>query len=488
MTTMRRGSTCAVFLCLTGGGAMAQCDIVLGSATNNPTSATSTNIASADLNGDGRPDLVVGGGGGSRSVSVLYGTGSGSFSAPLLLAAPAQLEAVQIGDLNGDGAPDIVAGGFGSPSSISAYRNNGNGTFGSASPVMVGGNALSFSLVELNGDGRLDIAAAVGSDLAVLLGNGDGTFQPAMLTPLGGSGVWVAAGDVNGDGRADIVVSHSFAPAMLSLFRGNGDGTFGMPQSLMLPGIGSNVAVGDVNGDGLDDVVVASHQVSSIVVMVTKPSGELAAPVQYPAEPVLRSIALGDLDGDGRLDAAATSPDEDLLTILPGFGDGTFGEAMTTSGIGSPGAVWVGDVNLDALPDVLIAHLAGGIRVRRNQGGWAGIVEQPQDVMVDAGSSAVMSVDASNALTHRWRRNGALLVDGAEFQGVTTDTLTIVSATGALRGVYDVLVGSLCGAGTTSRSAALLVGPGCPADIDLDGAVRFGDLNEVLGKFNLPCP
>jgi hypothetical protein len=140
-------------------------------------------LTAADLNGDGRVDLIVSDS--DYSVAVLRGNGNGTFQAPDELATPYLPRGITAADLNGDGIPDLIVT---SNTEVSIFVNKGAGTFRdrigytphanwnlSPAPAAVG---------DLNGDGKVDLAIATG-DVAVMLGNGDGTFQDARFYGIG---------------------------------------------------------------------------------------------------------------------------------------------------------------------------------------------------------------------------------------------------------------------------------------------------------------
>src|SRR5262249_53714998 len=116
---------------------------------------------------------------------------------------------VKTADLNGDGKMDVVTANFGS-NDVSVLLGKGDGTFQGAQDYPAGNNPHSVAIGDLNGDGKLDLAVADrNGGLSVLLGNGDGTFQPAQSfsTDTGGS-FGVAIGDLNGDGAPDVVTAN----------------------------------------------------------------------------------------------------------------------------------------------------------------------------------------------------------------------------------------------------------------------------------------
>ena len=160
-------------------------------------------ICVGDFNGDGFPDIAIALY--INDVKVFLGNGDGTFQQGTTYSeVPNDLYSISTADLNGDGVLDLVLGTFGG---LSVQLGNGDGTF--ASPINNDPSvyASRATLVDLNGDGKLDVALASNDTILTLLGNGDGTFGPAS-TFEGGIGSWnITAGDFNGDGAMDVLVS-----------------------------------------------------------------------------------------------------------------------------------------------------------------------------------------------------------------------------------------------------------------------------------------
>ena len=116
-----------------------------------------------------------------------------------------------LGDVNGDGKPDLVVANSGS-NTVSVLLGNGNGTFQPSKPLSP---ALTqcVAIGDVNGDGKLDMAVANygSSTVSVLLGNGNGTFHAQQTFAAGSDPVSVELGDVNGDGKPDLIVANTFA-------------------------------------------------------------------------------------------------------------------------------------------------------------------------------------------------------------------------------------------------------------------------------------
>ncbi len=175
--------------------------------------------AVGDFNGDGKLDLAVTGAGvtGSQDdvATILLGNGDGTFTAGSnsTFATGKAPQAIAVADLNGDGKLDLVIGNY-QDSTVTILLGNGDGTFtpASGSPFTVGNGPYAIAVADLNGDGKLDLAIAnyLGNTLTILLGNGDGTFTFASGSPflVGAGPSSIAVGDFNGSGRLGLAVTN----------------------------------------------------------------------------------------------------------------------------------------------------------------------------------------------------------------------------------------------------------------------------------------
>jgi FG-GAP-like repeat len=176
---------------------------------------------------------------------------------------------VAVADVNGDGKPDLVVANICASSTdcskgtVAVLLGNGDGTFQTAVTYGSGGQgASSVAVGDLNGDGKPDLAVANGGSpqVGVLLGNGDGTFQPVQTYPSGGFDIAIA--DVNGDGKLDLLIVNcgpcGSGEGVAGVLLGNGDGTFEPVRTMSLPRYYPGaMAVADVNGDGKPDLVIS---------------------------------------------------------------------------------------------------------------------------------------------------------------------------------------------------------------------------------------
>ena len=335
-------------------------------ATGNSPSS----VATADFNGDGKLDMVVVNSI-SSNISVLLGNGNGTFQAAVNFPAGENPVSVAVGDFNGDGKLDLAVT---NANSVSILLGNGDGTFQAPVNYTAGSGATSVAVGDFNGDGKLDMAVAniVSGNVSVLLGNGDGTFRTAVDYGVGSSPTSVAVGDFNGDGKLDLAVANADNVAIgnVSILLGNGDGTFQTAVNYPTEANSASVAVADFNGDGKLDLAVANggtgnFSVGTVSILLGNGDGTFQAAVHSPTKWKSSFVALGDFNGDGKLDLAVASISSDTtispsaVSVLIGNGDGTFQSAMHHAAGIKPWSIAVGDFNDDGRLDLAVADVAG---------------------------------------------------------------------------------------------------------------------------------
>ncbi len=325
----------------------------------NPGSEPSSMVL-ADLNNDGKQDLIVtnfAGGGAGATVSVFLSNGDGTFQPGIAFAVGQQPRAVVAGDFNRDGKIDLIVAN-GSESTISVFLGNGDGTFQPGVDYFADGEPLSLVVADFNEDGKLDVAVKdSGTTVAVLLGNGDGTFQNFKSYAVGNGNYGLGTGDLNADGHLDLASSNELDDSV-SILIGNGDGTFQPASRLTAGGAPTWVSVADLNRDGKLDLAIANASNSGLGLSIFLGNGDgtFQPRTDYPAGGSPRSIAVGDLNGDGKLDLAAPSYGN-TASVLLGNGDGTF-QAPLTYSIDSEFVV-AGDFNGDGLLDLAFTSSDG---------------------------------------------------------------------------------------------------------------------------------
>jgi hypothetical protein len=308
-------------------------------ASPSPLTIAMQGLTSADVDGDGDPDLVTVTGQNAydtKELAVFRNDGQGNFGAPLI--TPLRTRTSQspplIGDVNGDGKLDVVA-------AAETHLGHGDGTFGSAIPIDGFGSGRGF-LVDITGDGRLDLLSTGdfdASSTAVLHGSGTGTFTRAGSLPFR---VDVVA-DLNGDGRPDVAgVVSSYNPARVGINDGHGGFVLSDALPVMVRGV---LSAADFNGDGRVDLLIDGHASTLLRVAFGRGDGTFVdAGYMYVNIRVWERLSrTADLDGDGALDLIVEGG------VLLGDGAGRFRSHAAVRGAGRLNAIadFDGDGDLD---------------------------------------------------------------------------------------------------------------------------------------------
>jgi hypothetical protein len=284
-----------------------------------------TRVRTADFNGDGRLDLIVA----KRSDApalIYFNVGDGTLGEPVLVDLGGGQPGLDVADVNGDGAPDIVVCGpeFTLPGEVRIFHNDGRGGFGAAIVRAVGGFPKSVALGDFDGDGHPDIVTANTRDntISVLLNGGDGLFTTLGRSYPGGlEASTIELADINGDGTLDIVLgSEEETFRSMTIFPGLGNGRFAPALDYPTAVAPRELEIADISGDGVLDVVVSGLREDNVGVLLGRGEGIFGAP-SFLRTPEDAAIALGDADGDGVLDLAIA---RDTTGVVLGDGAGGF--------------------------------------------------------------------------------------------------------------------------------------------------------------------
>ncbi len=281
-------------------------------------------IAAADLDGDGDPDLA-------RAceeevaIELAINDGAAGFSERPLIQLVTAPEGLIAADIDGDGDQDLVTAGYDpmtgdAETGVVVLRNGGAASFALEAPIAAGQHPESLVAVDIDADGDPDLVAAdeIGGRVHILANDGAGRFAARGDWPAGEDPEGLGVGDLNGDGALDLVVVN--------------DGFYAS----------------------------AWRESGGVSVLFADGAGHYAAPVEHPAGLSPRGVTLGDVDGDGDLDVLAANSFSNDVAILINDGTGVLAEPVFVLAGLSPFAVLVADLDSACGPELIVANKSGG--------------------------------------------------------------------------------------------------------------------------------
>ncbi len=371
------------------------------------------NLAVADFNSDGKTDIASANIGGS-SVGVLTNSGIGTFSTNVLPSGGPSFYNVATGDFNNDSFPDVVATTF---SSVGVFLGNGSGGF--SAPLYTSASAYPIAAGNIDGDGNLDLIVSTngsGPGIQFLRGLGNGLFQNMGALP--NSTVFpfhdLALKDVNLDGHLDAVGATMFSNGVYVAL-GNGTGAFTFKgHFLAASGGGSrHVALGDLNGDGRIDVVTADQSTNSVSVLLGDGTGGFALSGSFGSGSTgPSSVGIADFDGDSKADVVVSNRNTNVVGVLLGNGTGGLNPVVPFLSVGSGAKdVVVADFNNDTLPDVAVAYTnTNHVGVFLNISNNPPLANAGGPYSVNEGGAVLLSGSGSdpdgNPITFEWDLDG----------------------------------------------------------------------------------
>ncbi len=338
-----------------------------------------TSLRFADLNGDGLEDAINAISIGESYVSILLSRGDGLFERRIAVRT-SDGDSIETADaypvdLDGDGDLDIATANARTDDTTMLF-NDGNANFTRGPRYSLGDEPRSLVAGDLDGDGDQDLAFmnVLSQDVSILLNRGDGTFDPEIRIPVGGTtprgnpnrtfpypGPFLAIGDLDGDADLDIVVPGGFHAEILI-----NDGSAGFtladdplpaPRTLHV----YDIELRDLDGDGDLDIGAALHGGSSyLAVWLNNGDATFGEGSAYDTRAIgegflynSASVALGDLDNDGDLDAAVGNEYWGAYALLRNNGDGTFAPLESQIIGEDPWLLEILDINGDGWADLV---------------------------------------------------------------------------------------------------------------------------------------
>ncbi len=460
------------------------------------------NVLLGDFDGDGKPDLVVSNQFDTtisvfRNISTSGSINSGSVEAPLIVRVGRRPVGMAFGDLDGDGKPDLVVVDF-DASTVSVLRNTSTGsTISFAAQVVLstdlGSGPFNVAIQDLNADGKPDLAVA--NDIAGTISVYQNQSSPGTLTASSfatrvnfttGSDPFVTIADINGDGKPDLVAAN-WGSNTLSVLRNLSTGgtittsSFATKSDFATGTHPFSIAAGDIDDDGKVDLVTANESSSNASVLRNTSSGStisFSTKIDYPTDAGSRFAAVCDLDGDGKLDLAVVNRLGDDISLLKNQstpGSVSFASTVNIGANARARNIVAGDIDGDGQPELFVANegtpgspsnnvsvfrnlLGNGILITASAG-LNGMINPSGTVSVASGGNQTFTItpDAGYHVD-------SVIVDGVNQGAPSSYTFTNVTAPHTIRAVFRinqyVITSSAGPNGSISPSGAVTVNHG----------------------------
>ncbi len=306
----------------------------------------------------------------SGNLKVYLATGPGAFASPVYVADGDNPLYAASADLNGDGLPDVVSASL-ADGTLAVFFNDKSSPGTLNTPVVLSSpGASQLAIGDMNHDGLPDLVSA-DYGVSLFVQSSPGTFAaPISLYPGGAN--WVAVGDLNGDGNLDVALTDAAGVKVLLHTGAASATTYAAPVSVFTQSAnayvtGANlIAIADVNGDGANDLVITDPGPTggmtptvNILLQNKASPGTFLAPVSYPiaAQDLCQSIVVTDMDGDGRPDIVIGGQ-QTVTVLLQNHAPAAPGTFMAATVYAAPGAneIAVADINGDGKPDIVVSN------------------------------------------------------------------------------------------------------------------------------------
>ena len=395
------------------------------------------NVKICDLDGDGKSDLAVANAN-AYTISLFRNTsisGTISFAANMNVTTGTYSVNIAIGDLDGDGKPEIVASN-GFLDSVSVFKNTStSGTISFATKVRFATGSASWGVAigDLDGDGKPDLTVADkdGQTVSVLRNtctSGNISFATKVDYATGSSPRSVAIGDLDGDGKPDLAVANDVSNTV-SVFRNtstSGNISFAAKLDFATGLRPYSVVIGDLDGDGNPDLATANNASNTVTLLRNTSTGgniSFASKLDFATGNSPYSVAMGDLDGDGKPDIATANAVSNTVAVLKNTSSSgiiSFAAKVDyVAGI-APQGIAIGDLDGDDKPDFVVAnYVSHTVSVLRNIVGFLPTMTSSNTATICSGKTVDIPFTSDVPTTYTW-----LSIDNPNTTGESTTTQT----------------------------------------------------------------
>jgi large repetitive protein len=447
-----------------------------------------------DFDDDGKPDFVNCNGAAASAPKLITALNNNStpgslvFPPAVTFSTNDQAGNIDAGDIDGDGKEDIIKTSW-NDNVVSVYKNTssvGNISFAGNVDFTTGLNPRWVTTGDIDMDGKADIVLLNINEfnLSVLRNTtvaANISFAPRINLPTGSGGSSILLRDIDGDTKTDIILTLETSNKLVIFRNTSSPGNISFEPSFEMS-TGNRpygVAVGDLDNDGKSDIVTANNSPGNISVfrnLSTPSSLSLASAITIPNGMFTQKAAIGDLDGDGKLDLAVTRADglEQIVSVYKNtssVGLISFATNENYALAGLPQVVTIGDIDGDNLPDISAStNLLGKISILRNTTVCltAGITTQPKDTTVCDGTNAAFNIVATNVSSYQWQVNTGStwvnIINSVVYSGGTTSTLLVTGATVLMNNfLYRCVTTNSCGSVNSVEAKLVVNTPAAPA-------------------------
>jgi len=470
-------------------------------------------LTTADFDGDGKQDVATANNG-STNISVFLNTGSpGTISFTKSLLAPGfNTLHVASADLNGDGKSEILVTEL-NGSRVFVFRNNSTpGSLSFAAPITItvpGSKVSQIVIRDLDINGKPDLIATDQAASRVFVLPNQSTLATIQFgSPsgflLGGTSVTdgLAVGDLDGDALPEIVVSEFLSPTgkifILKNLSSPGTLSFSSPNLITTSTTIASLHIGDLDGDGKPELASSALLASGVLIFgnqCTSSTIQFSSPVLISASQKPWGIDFGDMDGDGKPDIAVASITDKVVTVLNNQSTtGNFSfqtKTINTTYINR--TIKINDVDNDGRPDLNFTSiddnnlgiLASKVSVILNKNCVIPTLSPAGPLSVCSGATPHQLITASSnpGGTYQWFKDGAPL--GAPGATATVD----VNTNGAGTYTVQLVNGSCSNTSTTGVTATIIAGsaaavtPNPVAPVCLGGTLTLSVTDDGTSKY-----